>query len=209
MRLRFKKRFAVHHQVALCWLWCALPASAQNSLMWTTNYYPVTGATLVEIRQSMRQARPWKERLNVDGYTSWNVNWKFSLAPSASGCRCVSFTTQTVIGVTLPRWVATPDAGEPVKEAWTRYIAALGKHESEHTQHALGAVTELHRRVKEAGEGPDCEGLKKRLNDLGQQVTANLGTGNQARYSKVASPNEVRPAEYRDLPPLGDGVGER
>ena len=29
------------------------------------------------------------------------------------------------------------------------------------------------------------------------------------QYRKVASPSEVRPAEYRDLPPLSDGVGER
>ncbi len=29
------------------------------------------------------------------------------------------------------------------------------------------------------------------------------------QYRKAGPPSEVRPAEYRDLPPLSDGVGER
>lgn len=188
---------------ALVWLCSLIPAGAQDSLVWTTNYYAVTGMTLVEIRQSMGQARPWKERLNVDGYTSWNVNWKFSVAPSASGCRCASFTTQATIGVTLPRWTAPPEAAEPVREAWGRYIAALGKHEWGHAQHARRAVTELHRRMKEVGEGSDCEGLKKRMNDLGQQVVAEFRAKDREydeRTQHGATEGAVLPGRMRREP---------
>ena len=53
--------------VALILLWFPALASAQNRVLWTTNYYTVTGATLTEIHQSIRENRPWKEKFDLDG----------------------------------------------------------------------------------------------------------------------------------------------
>ena len=147
-------------------------AVGQGAQLWATNYYPVTGATLPEIRRSMREARPWKDRQNVDGFTEWKVSWQFSVMSTSDGCRCSTFNTQTRISITLPRWTPPTNSPATVVQIWTNYFAALLRHEVGHGQMAAAATAELHRRVKSLGGGADCEGLKRSLNALGETVVA-------------------------------------
>ena len=147
-----------------------LSTAAQNSVTWTTNYYSVTGATLVEIRQSIRQSRPWKDRFDADGFTDWRVTWRFSLTSSASGCRCSSFTTQTTVVTTMPQWKAPTNATDLPSEIWQKYVTALGQHEAGHAQLAQAAAADLRRRSRDITEASDCETLKRQLNALGEQV---------------------------------------
>ena len=49
-------------------------AHAQSSVVWKTNYYAVGGATLREIHESFRQARPWKSKSSYDGQTDWRIS---------------------------------------------------------------------------------------------------------------------------------------
>ena len=112
--------------VTLLLLWFPILAAAQDRLRWTTNYYTVTGTTLPEIRQSVRQSRPWKEKKELDGMTEWRVTWQFGLMPTAGGCRCSSFGTQTAITITLPRWIAPTNAPDAIRQTWQKYAAALG-----------------------------------------------------------------------------------
>lgn len=150
----------------------AVEAEAQQPVRWTTNYYSVTGATLPEIRQSMRQNRPWKERYDLDGMTDWKVTWQFSVMQTANGCRCSSFVTQTTITVTMPRWFAPTNAPDTVRQIWQKYAIALAQHEAGHAAIALAAASELQRRVQSLGDGRDCTSLKQQINNLGQQVMA-------------------------------------
>ena len=145
-------------------------AQPQNKLMWKTNYYSVTGASLREISRSMDQSRPWMAAENLTGLTEWRIDWRFEVKPAEAGCRCTSFTTTTSITNTLPRW--TPPAGAPagLAAAWTRFITALGEHEDGHSRLALAAVADLHKRIKELGPAADCDGLRKRINDLARRV---------------------------------------
>jgi predicted secreted Zn-dependent protease len=145
-------------------------AQAQNKLVWKTNYYTITGASLGEIRQSMDQSRPWKEPANQSGLTEWRIDWRFELTPAEGGCRCSSFTTTTTITNTLPRWRPPAETPEELKSAWIRFIKALGEHEDGHSRLALAAVADLHKRIKTLGPAPDCDGLRKRINDLAGRV---------------------------------------
>jgi predicted secreted Zn-dependent protease len=147
-------------------------AVGQSALLWTTNYYPVAGATLQEIRRSVRETRPWKDRHDVDGFTEWKVSWQFSVMQTSDECRCSTFNTQTRIAITLPRWTPPTNAPITVVQIWTNYFAALLRHEVGHGQMAAAAAAELHRRVKGLGAGADCEGLKRSLNGLGETVVA-------------------------------------
>lgn len=156
--------------VALLWLCFPILAAAQDTLRWTTNYYTVTGATLPEIRQSIRQNRPWKDRFELDGMTEWRVTWQFNVTPAEHGCRCSSFGTQTAITVTMPRWITPTNTPDTVKQIWQKYAVALAQHEAGHAAIALAAAAEVRKRVLKAGEGVDCSGLTKRINDLGRQV---------------------------------------
>jgi len=137
---------------------------------WTTNYYAVKGATLPELRQSIRENRPWKLKHDWDGMTDWQVKWQFTTVPTPGGCRCSVFTTQTTITITMPRWVAPTNAPETVKQIWQHYVTALGQHEAGHVAFALAAAAEVQKQAKEIGEGADCASLQKRINELAQQA---------------------------------------
>jgi predicted secreted Zn-dependent protease len=145
---------------------------AQPTQQWVTNYYRVTGATLPEIRQSIRDARPWKNREEMDGFTDWRVTWQFTVMPTSDGCRCTTFNSQTRIVMTLPLWTPPTNVLVTVTQIWTNYFAALLRHEVGHGQMALAAAAEIHRRVKEQGGGSDCDSLKQSLNQIGQTVVA-------------------------------------
>lgn len=172
---------AQHRSACLRLTWVLLASSfflpqflaaskAQGSVRWTTNFYSVTGATIPELRQSIREKRPWKERSPHDAMTDWRVNWHHTVTPTANGCRCGSFTTQTAITITMPRWMAPTNSPEATRKIWQQYIAALGQHEAGHGGIAVAAAAELNRRIQSIGEGADCDGLKRQIDDLGRQV---------------------------------------
>ena len=166
--------FAAPVLIGFLWLGLGLgfvpPSHAENTLRWSTNYYSVTGSTVREIRQSIRANRPWKDRFSYDAFTDWRVNWRFNVAPSAEGCRYTSFSTQTSILITMPRWAAPTNATEVARQRWTEYRAALGKHEAAHAAIALAAAAELNKRAQAVGVATDCEQLKQQMEEMGRRV---------------------------------------
>ncbi len=145
---------------------------AQSSVVWKTNYYAVGGGTLQEIHESFRQTRPWKDKSSFDGQTDWRIDWHFQLTPAGESCRCDSFTTQTAITITLPRWTAPTNASPEVRDAWKNFFTALSKHESGHAQNAQAAVTEMQQRVKRLPAENDCAALKKKIDETARRVIA-------------------------------------
>jgi predicted secreted Zn-dependent protease len=141
-------------------------ARAQNSFVQTTNYYFVTGANFHELRHSMNAARPPRLTPPMAGLTEWELSWQFAVAPSTGGCRCVSFTTRLVITTTLPFWRVPTNASPELVAAWPGYFSALALHEAGHTQVALAALAETHRRIKSLRDDPDCRDLRTKINKL-------------------------------------------
>jgi predicted secreted Zn-dependent protease len=148
-----------------------VPGHTQNFVVWTTNYYSVTGANFREIRQSIAASRPWQD--GFDGDTRWNVDWKFTLAETANGCSCASFSTTTKIVTTLPRWQPPADLLPLVKEQWTGYFTNLAQHEAGHARIGIAAGVEVGKRISEAGVQPDCDRAKRALNERAEKVVNN------------------------------------
>jgi predicted secreted Zn-dependent protease len=155
---------------ALC-----LTARAQNTVHWQTNYYPVTGATIGEIHQSLSRNRPWRGQSQLDGLTDWRVQWRYQFTSSPGECRLTSFATTTTITITLPRWHRPTNASLEVVTNWVRYITALGQHEAGHARIGLAAAAEQQRRIPALASDSNCEALKRRINDLAQQIVDDHG----------------------------------
>ena len=165
------RRSAIWAMLALLLLLPSL-VHAQSTVAWKTNYYTVGGTTLREIHESFRHARPWKDGSSFDGLTEWRIDWRFQMATADERCRCDSFTTQTAITVTLPRWTAPKNAAPEVRDAWISFFTALSKHEAGHAQNALAAVTEMHQRVTRLPTESDCAALKKKVDATAGGVVA-------------------------------------
>lgn len=162
-----------------------MPLRGENSVRWSTNYYPVTGSTVREIRDSIRSKRPWRDRFSHDAMTDWRVNWRFNLVAGAEGCRCAAFSTQTSILVTMPRWIAPTNAAETTVNRWTDYRAALGRHEAAHAAIALAAAAELNKRARAIGVAADCDQLKQRLEEAGRIVIEEFRARDKAYDEKT------------------------
>ena len=141
---------------------------AQNFVVWTTNFYSVTGANFREIRQSIAASRPWAD--GFDGDTRWNVDWRFTLTDTASGCSCSSFSTTTKIVTTLPRWTPPADVLPQVKEQWTRYFTNLAQHEAGHARIGIAAAMEVGKRISDIGVQPSCDQVKRTINERADKV---------------------------------------
>jgi predicted secreted Zn-dependent protease len=138
-------------------------AHSQSVERWSTNYYSVTGATLVEIRQSLQQNRPWKEKSSVDASTRWQVHWRYNVFTASDRCRVQSFSTETII--TMPRWIAPTNTSQNLRDMWISYIKALGGHEEGHGQIAIAAAAEMRKRVNALPAEPSCDSLKARIEE--------------------------------------------
>ena len=146
----------------------SLEARAQNFVVWTTNFYSVTGASFREIRRSIAASRPFQD--GFDGDTRWNVDWKFTLADTGNGCSCTSFSTTTKIVTTLPRWTPPTNVFPEVKEQWTRYFTNLAQHEAGHARIGIAAATEVGRSISQSGAHPACEQLKRTINERAARI---------------------------------------
>ena len=146
---------------------------AQNTLLWSTNYYLISGTDTDGLRRSMHGSKPWQDRPDMAGMvglTTWHIGWRFHVSPTPSGCRCSSFTTRTAITNTLPRWLPPTHAPPELKNAWARFATALGQHEAGHSRLALAAVAQMHQQVKALGEDLDCDALRKKINEVAQRT---------------------------------------
>ena len=177
---------------------------AQNTLLWSTNYYLVTGSGTDELRESMHRSKPWKHQGDLDrmvGLTTWHIEWQFKVTPTANGCRCSSFTTRTAITNTLPRWLPPTNAPPELKTAWAHFATALARHEDGHSRLALSAVAEMHRQVKELTEDSDCEALTMTLNALARRTLQEFRKRDQD-YDRATNHGVTQGASLSSLLPV-------
>ena len=165
-------RFLVRSWIGGVVLGLTTVATAQDSLVITTNFFNVSGASERELRRSINLSRPWKDRREADASTEWKIEWTFRLDSSEKDCQLQSFTTKTSIAMTLPRWMPRPPGLESLTQQWERYLTALRSHEEGHKQIALAAVAEIRRRVKALKSEATCEALSALLNRTAKSVIA-------------------------------------
>lgn len=166
---RFTRSLGVALGVILARVCGLQAADTGRAIQWVTNYYAVTGATPREIRFSIAQSRPWKNRFNWDGYTDWKVTWRFQTSREEDGCRVADFRPGAVVTTTLPRWTPPPGVAQEVKQAWQQYYVALLQHETVHGRYAQATVEEMNRKIPALPVLP-CDQLAEKINQLANQI---------------------------------------
>jgi predicted secreted Zn-dependent protease len=163
-------RSSLRRLTAAAVLCFVVEASAQDSLVITTNYFNVSGGSEHALRRSINQARPWSDKREGDAFTEWKIEWNFRLTTSQSACHVHSFATRTAITITLPKWTPPPAAPRVLTQGWDRYVTALKAHEEGHKQIALAAAAEIQKRVKALKTEPTCEAMSALLNGTARSV---------------------------------------
>ena len=140
------------------------------SVIVTTNYYTVTGATPHEISASMLQARPWKTSATFDAFTTWDTRWNYKSAMEDGEFLLESFEAQTKVVITLPRWIPPTNAAPWVKERWWKFATGLTLHEQGHLALARQATAELQRQISALKPFASARELRRVVNQTADQV---------------------------------------
>lgn len=142
--------------------------------------YPITAASLNEMRAQMRRDGPRVSGRAWDGATSWNIRWTYSYRGSGAGCTLADVQVYVTAAVTMPEWRPEQDSDDATRLWWRRYESGLMTHEAGHARLAVEKANAIRRALLGLSR-PDCTMLGTDANVLGRRLTDEL-RAEQARY---------------------------
>ena len=99
--------------------------------------YTVEGNDLATLAAAIGAVRPTDPHggARVDALTHWAIRWRWT-ARRHGGCDLARARVTFSATVTLPRLGVGSRLAQPQLDAWTRYLAALERHEAGHVRYA-------------------------------------------------------------------------
>lgn len=99
-------------------------------------FYDLSGATPVDVVESLVAAAPVETNIRHAAQTRWEVVWRYPAGPDDHPEACDLSTVDVHVDVVtdFPRWTPPPEAAPADVAEWMRYSAALADHEAEHVQ---------------------------------------------------------------------------
>jgi predicted secreted Zn-dependent protease len=140
----------------------------------STEYYEVTGASAQELLAAIARGAPRDEkgRRGV-GMTYWEARWQYQLKQTPSGCVRTSFDMNVKLVIMLPRWKNRYDA-TALADRWNIYVAALEGHERGHLEIALRGAQEMHERLSQIDSAKTCDQLEQLIDTTGESLLDDL-----------------------------------
>jgi predicted secreted Zn-dependent protease len=134
-------------------------------------HYPIYGANEDELRREMNAKGPTGGGASrYDGYTRWNISWRYQYQSRGGECRLTDIVTDVKVTMTLPDWRNEGAAPERLRSRWRQYLAALTVHEMGHRRHGMDAAREIDHSLGAMPPQADCSALGKAANALGDQI---------------------------------------
>ena len=133
--------------------------------------YAIEGASPLELRREMNTKGPRRsDGRRFDGYTRWNVSWRYRYHKTGRACAIASVNTGLKVTITLPQWSDESSADRAMRQRWARYLAALELHEQGHRRHGIDAANEIDRTIAAVPAAGSCDALGAEVNALGKSI---------------------------------------
>ena len=132
-------------------------------------HYTIFGSTAAELRRAMREAGPAENGRRWDGYTSWNLRWRFRYGMRTGFCRITKVTVEYEPRIVLPRWNAPADAPAMLRAQWNEFARALRTHEEGHRNIGAEAARQILRRIGDVTL-PSCTHMAAEANRVGHRT---------------------------------------
>ena len=157
-------------RVAATLLFLPLAAPAVTPSL-RVEHYMIWGVTARELREQMNKYGPVGQTgIRADGYTSWNIQWRFDYDRTRSSCTAINIRVTTDLRMTMPSWIPPARATPALIARWKRFESALRRHEDGHVAIAAETGDEVLRVLRANPGGRDCAEVAARLNAAGQAV---------------------------------------
>lgn len=133
----------------------------------TVNTYDVHGTTVNEIASDLDRNSPIvQDGRRLQGSTEWKIQTSYRWRIEGSRCVLDRFDATLKVEMILPHWVQPRRPPAQLLQQWSRYSAALRKHEDGHFEIGEDAQQEMLARAKSLGSAADCDILAQEIDDL-------------------------------------------
>lgn len=134
----------------------------------TYDYYPVRVSASETLSAALHRATPIREEgRRYHGYAHWSVDWSFWWRGSAQSCHIDRVEVRLQGRIQLPK-LEGGDADQ--RRQFTRYLAALEKHEVGHIGFGQRAAREIEWGIHRLAEAPSCNELEASANQIGHRI---------------------------------------
>ena len=158
--------------------------------------YDISGSSGVDLRAAMERLGP-KDPVSgtpYDGYTKWTISWSYGYE-RANACALADVRVVARIRITLPRWGGIGRADPSLAAEWSRFIAALRRHENEHAGIASNAARRVARRLAALGPSRSCARLERKADAAAGQILKEVRAAEIA-YDKRTGHGDTQGARF-------------
>ena len=139
--------------------------SAAPNIQVSRQTYAVRGDNAAALREDITRNR----RNGWDGYTDWQVNWRYRFEERPGSCGLAAIEVQATVRVSLPEWRAEQPKRR-LEQRWSRYISALQEHEQGHVENAQRGAQAVDSALRGLAPQRDCGAMGKLADATCQRV---------------------------------------
>lgn len=137
--------------------------------------YPVGGLTAQDVWRDIGRKGPHQPEngLYAQAEAEIRYGWKVAFASGGGGvCRAPSATVYVDVNIRLPDWVDEGRGSRTLRNAWSRYIAKVRRHEEHHKDIALAAAREIDRAITAAPPQRSCRSMERHIKVAADRILA-------------------------------------
>jgi predicted secreted Zn-dependent protease len=160
------------------------PVPPEVDVVMSTRYYPVSAASVQELRAEMRATGPLAGGRRWAGATQARTRWTFRYL--RRGMVCMLHDVRVVVSaeMRLPRWEPEVPPDNETLDWWRGFSARLLEHERGHVQIAVDGAREIADALRPLEGSVSCETLGMRANGAAQLILVK-SRERQADYDRV------------------------
>jgi predicted secreted Zn-dependent protease len=167
---------------------------ADVDVVMSTRYYPVSSATVKELREEMRTVGPAAEGRKWAGATQARTRWTFGHLKRGMVCMLHDVRVTVTAEMRLPRWQPEARPDSATQAWWNDFSARLLEHERGHVRIAVDGAKEIAETLRPLEGSVSCDGLTMRANGAAQMILVKARE-RQAEYDRVTGHGAQEPTD--------------
>jgi predicted secreted Zn-dependent protease len=157
-----------------------------------TRYYPLSSATVQDLRMEMRTTGPFAHGRRWAGATRARTRWTFRHLRRGPVCMLHDVRVVVAVEMRLPRWEPTAPPDSATEAWWDDFSARLFDHERGHLRIAVEGAREIAETLRPLEGSVSCDALTLRANGAAQLILVR-SRERQAEYDRITGHGAQQP----------------
>lgn len=147
------------------------------SIITLDNHYDITGSSIDELYQEMREKGPPSSGHRYYAEARWNIRWSFTTVMRMGQCELDDIEVPMTISITMPQWEPV-DGDTTLLNQWQSFHESLFLHEEGHREIAMDSGREIIKTLKSM-KAFSCDTLRDEANRKARELFENYNIRNR------------------------------